>query len=93
LSIDNIGRCSKQHNKLLGGQDHLRAARYTGDLCLDNYNVNQKTWIFGLRGAKQIPGLFLGLAGVGTTMLRLHNPGIAQSPMLAGRMAKNNLLI
>lgn len=76
-------------HEVLGGQDHLRAARYTGDLCFDHYNANAKSWTLGLRGAKKIPGLFLGLAGVGTTMLRLHNPETVQSPMLVGRMARN----
>lgn len=79
--------------EVLDGNDHLRAARFTGDLCLANYHANGGAWTCGLVGAKQIPGLFLGLAGIGATMLRLHNPAMMQSPMLAGRMAKSTLLI
>jgi len=67
--------------------EHLRAARQIGRLCLDVYHKNGRTWTFGLRGAEYVPGLFLGLAGIGTVLLRLHDPLAASSPLLPGRTA------
>lgn len=64
--------------------DHLRAARRVGDLCLDSYERHGR-WPLGLRGGRWVPGLFLGLAGIGVTMLRLYDPGSIGSPLLPGR--------
>ena len=66
--------------------DHLRAARQVGRLCLNIYERNNRTWTCGLRGADYVPGLFLGLAGIGTTLLRLHDPSAIGSPLLPGRL-------
>lgn len=66
--------------------DHLRAARQVGRLCLKVYALNGQTWTCGLRGAEHVPGLFLGLAGIGTTLLRLHDPSAIGSPLLPGRL-------
>jgi len=66
--------------------DHLRAARQVGRLCLNVYARNGQTWTCGLRGAEHVPGLFLGLAGIGTTLLRLHDPSAIGSPLLPGRL-------
>jgi len=66
--------------------DHLRAARQVGRLCLNVYARNGQTWTCGLRGAEHVPGLFLGLAGIGTTLLRLHDPSVIGSPLLPGRL-------
>jgi lantibiotic biosynthesis protein len=66
--------------------DHLRAARQVGRLCLNIYARNGQTWTCGLRGAEHVPGLFLGLAGIGTTLLRLHDPSAIGSPILPGRL-------
>lgn len=68
-------------------QDHRRAARRVGDLCLDIYRANQSKWTCGLHGAENVPGLFVGLAGIGVTMLRLHEHSLIQSPLLPGRSA------
>src|SRR5262245_24605895 len=70
-----------------GLPEHLRAARRVGDLCLEIYEANQRRWTCGLQRAERVPGLFLGLAGIGVTMLRLHAPSLIGSPMLAGRSA------
>lgn len=66
--------------------DHLRAARQVGRLCLNIHAHNDQTWTYGLHGAKYVPGLFLGLAGIGTTLLRLHDPSAISSPLLPGRL-------
>jgi lantibiotic biosynthesis protein len=66
--------------------DHLRAARQVGRLCVRIYGRNDNKWTYGLRGAEYVPGLFLGLAGIGTTMLRLHDPSAIGSPLLPGRL-------
>jgi lantibiotic modifying enzyme len=66
--------------------DHLRAARQVGRLCLNMYAHNGQTWSYGLHGAEHVPGLFLGLAGIGTTLLRLHDPSAIGSPLLPGRL-------
>jgi lantibiotic modifying enzyme len=66
-------------------EDHLRAARRVGDLCLDIFTANNHRWPCGLQKAERVPGLFLGLAGVGATMLRLHHPLLMKSPILPGR--------
>lgn len=72
--------------EVLGGSDHLRAARQIGRLILDIYAGNGRVWTNGLRGADDVPGLFLGLAGIGTTLLRLHAPSSVASPLLPGRL-------
>jgi lantibiotic modifying enzyme len=66
--------------------DHLRAARQVGRFCLNVYAQNDQKWTCGLRGAEHVPGLFLGLAGIGTTLLRLHDPSAIGSPLLPGRL-------
>jgi lantibiotic modifying enzyme len=73
--------------EVTGLRDHQRAARRAGDVCLSIYRVNQNRWTVGVRGGDTVPGLFLGLAGVGVTMMRLHDPGLLGSPMLPGRPA------
>ena len=72
--------------EVTGIADHLRAARRAGDLCLAICRRNGGRWTVGLRGGTDVPGLFLGLAGIGVAMLRLHDPSLAASPMLPGRM-------
>jgi lantibiotic biosynthesis protein len=72
-------------HEILGRDEHLSAARRVGELCLAIHTKNAGQWPVGLRGARHIPGLFLGLAGIGTMLLRLHDPCLAGSPALAGR--------
>jgi lantibiotic modifying enzyme len=71
-----------------GQTEHLRAARRAGDLCLGIFRANGNRWTTGLRGAEDVPGLFVGRAGIGTVMLRLHDPALAASPLLPGRGQK-----
>jgi lantibiotic modifying enzyme len=66
-------------------EDHRRAARRVGELCLKTLAANNGVWPTGLTGGVNVPGLMLGLAGVGVTMLRLHDVTSASSPLLAGR--------
>lgn len=71
--------------EVTGERDHLVAARRAGDLCLAIRDANQRRWTVGLRKARHVPGLFTGLAGIGVTMLRLHEISAVASPMLPGR--------
>lgn len=71
--------------EVFDNDDHLRAARRVGELMLAMYEANGREWPFGLPDTHDIPGLFLGLAGIGVTMLRLDDPASIGSPMLAGR--------
>ncbi len=66
--------------------DHLRAARQVGRLSLNIYERNGHRWTCGLHDAENVPGLFLGLAGIGTILLRLHDPSAIGSPLLPGRL-------
>ena len=76
--------------EITGDADHLRAARRIGDLCLQVFQHAGGHWSNGARGADYVPGLFLGQAGVGALMLRLHDPGLLGSPALAGRRRFRN---
>ncbi|MDP9179640.1 MAG: hypothetical protein M3O61_18360, partial [Gemmatimonadota bacterium] len=73
--------------EITGLHDHQRAARRAGDLCLSIYRANANRWTVGVRRGETEPGLFLGLAGIGVTMMRLHDPGLVGSPVLPGRFA------
>jgi len=74
-------------HEITGLDEHLRAARRVGELCLDIFNANGHRWTTGVSGASHVPGLMLGTAGVGVTLLRLHDIGAVGSPLLAGRAA------
>jgi lantibiotic modifying enzyme len=69
----------------LGVREHARAADRVGHLLLEQRDVNGGRWPCGLRDAGEVPGLYLGLAGIGLTLLRLHDPTLAPSPLLPGR--------
>lgn len=71
---------------ILKQEDHLRAARRVGDLCLAILKSNSYRWTFGLRGTQHVPGLFLGLAGIGQTMIGLYDPLKFSSTILPGRV-------
>jgi lantibiotic modifying enzyme len=64
--------------------EHLNAARKVGRLMLRLRDAQGGRWAFGLPGGRDVPGLFLGRAGIGTTMLRLDNPDAIPTPMLPG---------
>lgn len=74
-------------HEITGLREHQRAARRAGDLCLSIYRANGNRWSVGVRNGEVVPGLFLGLAGIGVTMMRLHDPGLVGSPVLPGRVA------
>jgi lantibiotic modifying enzyme len=71
--------------EVFAAEDHHRAAGRVGELMLAMFEANGREWPFGLPDTHDIPGLFLGLAGIGVTMLRLHDTAAIGSPMLAGR--------
>jgi len=75
-------------HEVTGIADHQRAARRVGDLCLDTFTANHHQWTCGLPKGERVPGLFLGLAGIGVTMMRLHDTALIGSPMLPGRLPK-----
>jgi lantibiotic modifying enzyme len=60
-------------HSVLGNEDHLRAARRAGDLCLAIYDANDGRWPGGLQKCKASPGLFLGPSGVGSMLVRLYD--------------------
>lgn len=74
-------------HEVTGLEEHRRAARRIGDLCLDIFRANDRTWTTGLAGARRVPGLMVGAAGIGAMMLRLHDVGAIGSPLLPGRPA------
>jgi lantibiotic modifying enzyme len=59
--------------KVLKNEAHLRAARRVGRLMIEHRD-QVGSWPCGILGAGEIPDLFLGLAGIGLTLLRLHEP-------------------
>ena len=70
---------------MLGHPDHLAAARRIGAAALRDGSDGAGPWRCGVpEGGAETPGLMLGLAGIGTTLLRLHDPRRAPSPALFG---------
>ena len=67
----------------LGEPAHLEAARRLGERALADRTV-YGAWRCGVAGGGETPGLLLGLAGIGTTLLRLHDATLAASPALPG---------
>lgn len=78
-------------HEVLSLEEHRRAARRLGNLCLSIFRANGERWTSGLENAKYVPGLFLGLAGIGVTMMRLHDPALIGSPVLPGRNASSHV--
>lgn len=74
-------------HEITGLEEHHRAAHRVGDLCLEIFRANHRTWTTGLAGAHHVPGLMAGTSGVGATMLRLHDITAIGSPLLPGRSA------
>jgi len=72
--------------EVFAAEDHHRAASRVGELMLAMFEANGHEWPLGLPDTHTIPGLFLGLAGIGVTMLRLDDATAIGSPMLAGRL-------
>jgi lantibiotic modifying enzyme len=69
---------------ITGRPEHLRAARRTAEVSLAMTAAKGGVFGCGLPDRRETPGLFLGLAGIGLTMLRLHDPSLAPSPALFG---------
>ncbi|NYI04396.1 lanthionine synthetase LanC family protein [Allostreptomyces psammosilenae] len=64
--------------------EHTRAATQVGRLLLDLARRDDGRWRCGMPVPDQSPSLFLGLAGIGLTLLRLHDPRSAPSLALPG---------
>lgn len=64
--------------------EHKRAALFTASLCVDCKRVNCGAYTNGVPGAKRVPGLMTGDAGIGAMLMRIHSPKISGSPLLAG---------
>jgi lantibiotic modifying enzyme len=74
--------------EVTGRDEHLNAARKVGRLILRLRDQQGGHWSVGLPGGRDVPGLFLGRAGIGTTLLRLDDPSAIPSPMLPGICAR-----
>jgi hypothetical protein len=71
--------------EVLGHPDHLSAARRIGAAALRDGDGGAGPWRCGVpQGGGETPGLMLGLAGIGATLLRLHDPRSLPSPLLYG---------
>jgi len=60
--------------------EHLAAARRTGGLMMAHAQAAGGHYGSGLIDRSETPGLFLGLAGVAASLLRLHDPAALPSP-------------
>ena len=80
LGTAELMLCATQR---LGEPAHLAAARRLGERGLAD-RAARGEWRCGVAGGGETPGLLLGLAGIGTTLLRLHDPAAAPSPALPG---------
>ncbi|MEV8635154.1 lanthionine synthetase LanC family protein [Streptosporangium sp. NPDC051023] len=69
--------------RVLNNGDHLRAARNVGHIMLGHRDLADG-WPCGIAGAGEVPDLLLGLAGIGLTMLRLHEPDATMSASPTG---------
>lgn len=67
--------------------DHLALARQVGQLGLALYAEPGAPWPCGVLGGGETPGLMLGLAGIGSFYLRLHDP-TQPSMLLFGPQAR-----
>lgn len=71
--------------QVTGHAAHLQAARALGARALADSGGGAGPWRCGVPdGGGETPGLMLGLAGIGTSLLRLHDPSLAPSPALCG---------
>jgi lantibiotic modifying enzyme len=60
-------------HEVLGHSECLRRARVVGQLGLD-WRRRRGDWPCGVPGGDETPGLMLGLAGIGSSLLRLARP-------------------
>ena len=68
--------------EILGGHDHLRAARRVAQLAVDVSRRAGGRWTAGDERDPDAPGLFLGQAGVIAWLLRAVDPAALPSPLL-----------
>jgi lantibiotic modifying enzyme len=65
----------------LGTPEHLADARALGGSLAARARA-EGAWACGIPGGGETPALMTGLAGIGLTLLRLHDPASAPSPAL-----------
>lgn len=71
--------------EVLGHPDYMVAARRIGTVALNDGGDGAGPWRCGVpQGGEETPGLMLGLAGIGMTLLRLGDPKHAPSPARFG---------
>jgi lantibiotic modifying enzyme len=58
----------------LGRDEHLLAARHLVDMLLERTAATGGLWTCGVPGGDSTPGLMLGLAGIGATLLHVADP-------------------
>jgi lantibiotic modifying enzyme len=68
--------------EMTGDGDHLRLGRRLAEWALEGTDVGLGGIACGVPGGGETPGLMLGLAGVGATLLRLADPSALPSPAL-----------
>jgi lantibiotic modifying enzyme len=69
-------------SQVLGGNGDAAARVMRAGVA--EYEVNRKLWPCGLRGAGEVPGLMLGIAGIGYFCLRLTDPSRYPTILLPG---------
>jgi hypothetical protein len=80
LGTAELMLCAAQ---ILAEPAHLAAARRLGEHAVAD-RAALGAWRCGVTDAGETPGVMLGLAGIGTTLLRLDDPSCASSPALPG---------
>jgi len=70
--------------EVLGVEEHLETARWIGDQGIQRAAEGNARWSCGVPGGDEAPGLMLGLAGIGSAYLRLHDPRAAPALGLLG---------
>jgi lantibiotic biosynthesis protein len=71
-------------SQVLGEERWLAAAQAAGGQAAERYERRDMPWSCGLPTEMQVPGLMLGLAGIGYFYLRLADPGRTPTVLLAG---------
>jgi lantibiotic modifying enzyme len=68
--------------EVLGNAAWLERARQLAGAAISTYEEQKLPWLCGTHGAAEVPGLMLGLAGIGHFYLRLANPAATPSLLI-----------
>jgi lantibiotic modifying enzyme len=69
--------------QVLHRPDYHAAAQQLGLKGIETYEKNRLPWPCGVLGGGETPNLLLGLAGIGYFFLRLHDPMMVPSILIA----------